>query len=226
MTPKEALIQAFGPDIVSKVEDWDGLEQACLDPATGDYLRENIVSFRSVLKGTTFTVNDYICATRFCSLVNAGATDTEAFEAVFPDRFKKLTRAGKSAANLASGIRAYKRSRLVQRILEQVKVPLYMLMSDYRVDALNTLHALMSDEDVHSRDRVAAANALATQLAPPKESIHKVEVKDTTSENAIQALMRGLADFSDKQRNAIESGSVSPVEIGRTKIIEHQPNEK
>lgn len=221
MTPKEVLEQAFGIDAVSQIEDWDAVDKALTDPATGQYLRENIVGFKSILRGTRHTINDYINACRFCCLVTSGATDIDAFHAVFPDRFKFLTQPGKSANNLGSGIRAYKRTFLVQRIMEQVRVPLYLLHADQRVRALNTLCEIMEDEDVHPRDRVAAASSLATQLAPPKEALHKVEITNNQSDDIITQLVGTIGKFVDQQQLALNSGKVTVAELGQTKIIDH-----
>lgn len=221
MTPKEALIQAFGEETISSIDNIGEIEQACMNEATGDFLRENLVAHKHIIKGTTYSVKEYINATRFATLVNAGASDIDAFQAIFPDRYKNLTAKGKSSTNISSGIRSYKRSRLVQKVLEQIRVPIYLLMSDKRVDALLTLHEIMRDEDVHSRDRVAAATALATQLAPPKEALHKVEITDNRSENVIDALERRLSKYATQQQNSIRANESNIVNIGQTKLLEH-----
>lgn len=220
MDIKECMEQAFGPGIQDQIEDWDNLEAALGDITLGPILQENIIGFRAIIRGTRNSINDYVCACRFATMITSGVSDHNAFEAIFPDRYAKLKAAGNQ--NLSQGVYAYKRTMLVRRLLEQIKLPLHIVMQDYRIDALTTLHTLMLDDEVHPRDRVSAASALATHLAPPKESIQKVEITDNRVDGAIAALAQHINQMSQKQIIDIQEGTTTTNAVGRSKLLNHE----
>lgn len=219
MNIQECLEQAFGPNIKDQIDRWDDLEAAIQDGALGPVLRENIIGYRSIIRGSRYSINDYVCACRFATMTTSGVSNQAAFEAIFPERAARLRSV--SNANLSQGVHAYKNSQLVRQLLEQFRVPLHILFQDKRIDALNTLHELMGDDEVHPRDRVAAASALATHLAPPKETVQKVEIVDNRVESTINALKQAISSMSSKQIIDIEDGTTTVKDVGQKRLVQY-----
>mgnify|MGYP003441576958 FL=1 len=173
------------------------------DPEEARYIRENFVSFSQVLMEGKFRLGDYVQAVMFVSYKVMGKTNHDAYRLTFPDRYKSMVDAGKPQKDIASMITAYNKGVLVTKIMERAIIPTWILNQDMFQAALQTQFEIMTDPDINSRDRTAAANSLLTHLKKPE--VHKSELKiDIAVNDGMAAMEKSLRELSQRQLNMIE----------------------
>jgi hypothetical protein len=173
------------------------------DPEEARYIRENFISFSQVLMEGKFRLGDYVQAVMFVSYKVMGKTNLDAYRLTFPDRYKSMVDAGKPQKDIASMVTAYNKGVLVTKIMERAIIPTWILNQDMFQAALQTQFEIMTDPDINSRDRTAAANSLLTHLKKPE--VHKSELKiDIAVNDGMAAMEKSLRDLSLKQLNMIE----------------------
>ncbi len=173
------------------------------DPEEARYIRENFISFSQVLMEGKFRLGDYVQAVMFVSYKVMGKTNLDAYRLTFPDRYKSMVDAGKPQKDIASMITAYNKGVLVTKIMERAIIPTWILNQDMFQAALQTQFEIMTDPDINSRDRTAAANSLLTHLKKPE--VHKSELKiDIAVNDGMAAMEKSLRELSLKQLNMIE----------------------
>lgn len=173
------------------------------DPEEARYIRENFISFSQVLMEGKFRLGDYVQAVMFVSYKVMGKTNLDAYRLTFPDRYKSMVDAGKPQKDIASMITAYNKGVLVTKIMERAIIPTWILNQDMFQAALQTQFEIMTDPDINSRDRTAAANSLLTHLKKPE--VHKSELKiDIAVNDGMAAMEKSLRELSLRQLNMIE----------------------
>ena len=173
------------------------------DPEEARYIRENFVSFSQVLMEGKFRLGDYVQAVMFVSYKVMEKTNHDAYRLTFPDRYKSMVDAGKPQKDIASMITAYNKGVLVTKIMERAIIPTWILNQDMFQAALQTQFEIMTDPDINSRDRTAAANSLLTHLKKPE--VHKSELKiDIAVNDGMAAMEKSLRELSQRQLNMIE----------------------
>lgn len=181
----------------------DQLNALSKDPEEARYMRENFVSFSTVLQEGRFKVGDYVKAVMYVSHKVMGKSNHDAYKQTFPERYQPMVDAGKPQKDIASIISAYNRGQLVTMITERAMVPIWLMNQDVVQQAINTQVELMSDVTVSDKVRSDAANSLLTHLKKP--DVAKTELKiDIAVNDGMAAMERALLDFSAAQLDAIE----------------------
>jgi hypothetical protein len=173
------------------------------DPEEARYIRENFISFSQVLMEGRFRLGDYVQAVMYVSYKVMGKNNIDAYRLTFPDRHAAMIASGKVQKDIASMVTAYNKGVLVTKIMERAIIPTWILNQDMFQAALQTQFEIMTDPDINSRDRTAAANSLLTHLKKPE--VHKSELKiDIAVNDGMASLEKQLRDLSQKQLNLIE----------------------
>ena len=181
----------------------DQLNALSKDPEEARYMRENFVSFSSVLQEGRFKVGDYVKAVMYVSHKVMGKSNHDSYKLTFPERYQPMVDAGKPQKDIASIISAYNRGQLVTLVTERAVVPVWLMNQDVYQQAINTQYELMSDIDVSDKVRCDAANSLLTHLKKPE--IVKAELKiDVAANDGMAAMEAALLELSAQQLNAIE----------------------
>lgn len=181
----------------------DQLNSLSKDPEEARYMRENFVSFASVLQEGRFKVGDYVKAVMYVSYKVMSKSNHDAYKLTFPERYAPMEAAGKSQKDIASIISAYNRGQLVTLVTERAIVPTWLLNQDKFQSALQTQYELMSDTQVSDKVRCDAANSLLTHLAKP--TVHKAELKiEVAVSDGMAAMEAQLVEMSRLQLNMIE----------------------
>jgi hypothetical protein len=181
----------------------DQLNALSKDPEEARYMRENFVSFASVLQEGRFKVGDYVKAVMYVSHKVMGKSNHDAYKQTFPERYQPMLDAGKPQKDIASIISAYNRGQLVTMITERAMVPIWLMNQDVVQQAINTQVELMTDVTVSDKVRSDAANSLLTHLKKP--DVVKAELKiEIAAADGMAAMEQALVDFSAKQLEAIE----------------------
>lgn len=205
---KNAATQAFT----------DHINNIVSDPLVAEQVRNNFISYTSVLKDGKFKTEDYLNAVTYVSYKLMGDSNQDAYFKTFPQRHAALIAKGTSNKDISAYVSAYNKGKLVNLILEQTLVPSWVLNADIYQRAINTQAELM----IHANSekvRCDAANSILTHLAKPKEAgpLINLDMRQDTGMNELKDLLTSLAR---KQRDMIQDGSVSTREIAEQQIIE------
>ncbi len=181
----------------------DQLNALSKDPEEARYMRENFVSFASVLQEGRFKVGDYVKAVMYVSHKIMGKSNHDAYKLTFPERYQPMVDAGKPQKDIASIISAYNRGQLVTMVTERAVVPVWLMNQDVYQQAINTQVELMNDTGVSDKVRSDAANSLLTHLKRPE--VAKTELKvEIAASDGMDAMENALIEMSKLQLEAIE----------------------
>lgn len=195
----------------------DQINNAVSDPVVAEQIRNNFISYTSVLQEGRFKTEDYLNAVVYVSHKLMGLSNQEAYFKTFPHRHAALVAKGTSNKDIAAYVAAYNRGKLVNLILEQTLVPTWVLNQDLYQKALNTQADLMVNAQ-SEMVRTTAANSILTHLAKPKEAgpLINLDMRDSSGMSELKDTLKSLAA---KQLELIGNG-VPTKNIAEHDIIE------
>lgn len=222
---KELVARALPGNLKSAATDQlaDMINQISADPLIAEQIRENFLSYASVLKEGKFKVEDYLNAVAYCSYKLMGDSNQDAYFKTFPQRYANLVAAGRTPKEISAYVSAYAKGQLVNKIIEQTLVPSWVLNQHMYQAALNTQFKLMTNEDVSPKVRSDAADSLLTHLAKPKEAGPLINI-DMSETSGMNELKDALARMAQQQQTLINAG-VSTKEIAAQDIVDVTPKE-
>lgn len=222
---KELVARALPGNLKSAATDQlaDMINQISTDPLIAEQIRDNFLSYTSVLKDGKFKVEDYLNAVAYCSYKLMGDSNQDAYFKTFPQRYANLVAAGRTPKEISSYVAAYAKGQLVNKIMEQTLVPSWVLNQHMYQAALNTQFKLMTNEDVSPKVRSDAADSLLTHLAKPKEAGPLINI-DMGETSGMNELKDALARMAQQQQTLINAG-VSTKEIAAQDIVDVTPKE-
>ena len=217
---KELVARALPGNLKSAATDQlaDMINQISADPLIAEQIRENFLSYASVLKEGKFKVEDYLNAVAYCSYKLMGDSNQDAYFKTFPQRYANLVAAGRTPKEISAYVSAYAKGQLVNKIIEQTLVPSWVLNQHMYQAALNTQFKLMTNEDVSPKVRSDAADSLLTHLAKPKEAGPLINI-DMSETSGMNELKDALARMAQQQQTLINAG-VSTKEIAAQDIVD------
>jgi hypothetical protein len=183
-----------------------------------DFVRENWLTHASVMREGNYTLDQYTTAIKYVSLKQMGHTNQSAYSIALADRYTDMCARGFDERRLSSHISAYHKGALVQKILAQSTVPIYMLYQDEQHQAIKTLVQLMTDANVSNKVRADAANSLLTHVKRPEAAKVQLEVNHKPSDGMIE-LTNMMQELATKQLNALKNGG-SVREVANLPVIE------
>ena len=215
---REDLKLTMQPAFVAKIPD-EAIEQINTlinDPDMGDFYHENMVTYQKILSEGRYKTEHYLNAIKYCSHIVKGDTQKEAYTHTFPDRIKYWDTIGKVQKDRANLISAYQASQLVQKILSQAMVPVWLMNQDLYQKALNTQVELMQGSNSDMVRHLAAKTVLET-LKRPEEAKLSIDInqKETTF---MRELKDAVQDLVIAQKRGIESGLLTVKEAAEAEI--------
>ncbi len=187
------------------------------DPREAEMIRENFISYAHVLREGKFKTTDYVHAVAYVSYKLMGLSNLDSYMKAFPQRYSRMLADGLSAREIASFVAAYNKNMLVNKILEQTLVPVWVLNQDLYQKALRVQADLMATS--HSdMVRTTAANSILQHLSKPKEVAGKMTI-NINENSGMQEIKNLLADLATKQLDHIKNGG-SAREIAAQRIID------
>ena len=222
---KELVARALPGNLKSAATDQlaDMINQISADPLIAEQIKDNFLSYASVLKEGKFKVEDYLNAVAYCSYKLMGDSNQDAYFKTFPQRYANLVAAGRTPKEISAYVSAYAKGQLVNKIMEQTLVPSWVLNQHMYQAALNTQFKLMTNEDVSSKVRSDAADSLLTHLAKPKEAGPLINI-DMGETSGMNELKDALARMAQQQQTLINAG-ISTKEIAAQDIVDVTPKE-
>lgn len=202
----------------------DRINTIVSDPIVAQNVRDNFISYASVLRDGRFKTTDYLNAVVFVSYKLMGMSNQESYQKTFPKRYAALKAKGVSDKDISAYVAAYSKGKLPNLILEQTLIPVHVLNQDVYQKAINVQADLMMNAN-SEKVRSDAANSILTHLAKPKELAAAAQINvNVNPDSGINELKDLLAEVARKQREAIESG-VSTRDIAAQPLIEGKVEE-
>lgn len=196
----------------------DTLNSLAVDPFIAESIRENFFYYTGVLKDGKFKTTDYLSAIMYVSFKLMGDSNLEAWCKTFPQRYALLCANGAEPKTISAHVSAYNKGQLVNRILEQSMVPIYVLNQDAVQKAINVQVDLMNSA-TSEKVRSDAANSILTHLKKPDVIKGQIDINMNDS-SGMNELKDALGALAEQQRKMIESG-VGIRQITDSKIIEN-----
>lgn len=191
----------------------DRVNAISTDPEVLAQIKENFVSYASVLKEGKFKTEDYLPAVAYVSYKIMGYTNQEAYARALPDRYANLVARGATNKDISAYVAAYAKGRLVNLIMEQTLVPVWVLNQEIYQKAINTQAMLMMTAK-SEKVRADAANSILTHLKRPEKKEIDLNI-GVTETSGMKELKDMLTELAEKQQAAISSGMT-------TKDVAHQ----
>lgn len=199
----------------------DKINQASSDPDVARNIRDNFISYTSVLNDGKFKTEDYLNAVMYVSYKLIGYSNKEAYARTFPQRYQDMIARGSTDKDISSFVAAYNKNKLVNAILEQTLVPTWVLNQDLYQKAINVQAELMLDDSVSAKVRTDAANSLLTHLKRPEAQQVELSISHKDS-SGIEELNETLRKLAVQQQEVIKSG-VTTQQIAHQRIIDTTP---
>ena len=196
----------------------DQINNIVSDPLIAEQVKNNFISYTTVLKEGKFKTEDYLHAVTYVSFKLMSMSNQDAYFRTFPQRHAALVAKGTTSKDIAAYVSAYNRGKLVNLILEQTLVPSWVLNQDLYQKALNAQADLMMNAQ-SEMVRTTAANSILTHLQKPKEAgpLINFDMRETSGMNELKDMLTALAH---KQREAIQGGNLTTQDIADQKLIE------
>lgn len=187
------------------------------DPVVAEAVRENFITYTSVLGEGKYKAEDYLNAVVYVSYRLMNHSSKDAYCMTFPQRHADLVARGASSKDIAAYVAMYNKNKLVNAIMEQTLIPSWVLNAPLYQEALNVQADLMHNAQ-SEKVRSDAANSILTHLTKPKESSAGINIhlQETSGMNEMRELLKQMAT---KQMEAIESGT-STKDIAGQRIFE------
>jgi len=195
----------------------DKINNIVADPIIAEQVRDNFITYTSVLRDGKFKTEDYLHAVMYVSHKLNNSSNLDAYTKTFPQRMQDLIARGVPSKDIAAYVSAYNKGKLVNLILEQTLVPSWVLNQGLYQEALNVQAELMQMAQ-SEKVRTEAANSILTHLKKPegKDFQINMDLRDTSGMTELKDAMRRMAE---QQQHLITSG-VTTREIAASPIIE------
>lgn len=220
---REQIEQALPANLKSSATQalTDQINNLSSDPLVAEQIRENFLSYSRVLQEGKFKTEDYLNAVAYVAFKHMGYSNQDAYFRAFPSRHQALVARGATSKDISAYVAAYHKNKLVNLVMEQTLVPVWIVNQDNYQRAINTQVEIMEDDSLPAVARTAAANSVLTHLAKPKEAANtlKLEVSESQGLKDLRGMLEQLAR---NQREAIQAGMPTK-QIAEQKIIDVTP---
>ena len=193
----------------------DQLNAVTSDPLLAEHIRNNFVTYNTVMQDGKYTAEEYVNAITYCTYKIMGLTNKDAYINTFPQRHQQLVARGASAKDISAYVAAYHKGKLVMAILDQAHIPMWLLNQDNYQKAINVQVDLMKNAQ-SELVRTQAANSILTHLAKPKDAVPQVAIQ-INQNTGMNELLDTLAALAEKQVNMIDQG-VTAKELAAQKL--------
>lgn len=202
----------------------DHLNQISKDPMEAAYIKDNFMTFGSILEDGRYSVQDYTNAIKYNSYLMLNHTKASAYSKTFPERYKRLVEMKKEPKAISAYVSAYDKGKLVSEIRKQTLVPVYIHNRPLLQKAINVQAAIMMDEDNSAFVRSTAAKHLMDALKEPQETAQlniAINNENSAGFSAINELTDALNKLTDKQVGAVIDGEYTTKEIAALGVADN-----
>lgn len=182
----------------------DMLNKSGIDDTILEEFKENFVTYSSVLSDGKYKIVDYVNAVKYVTNKMLGKTNTEAYIATFPDRYKRLQ--DKGITDISSYSSMYNSNKLVTSIMQQALVPIWITNANIHQQAINEQFKLGTDPKVAPMVRAKALDSVLTHTKAPDTKNLNIEIGVSNSDT-IQELNETINKLAKQQQELINGGA-------------------
>lgn len=196
----------------------DTINSVVADPDVAQQVRDNFITYASVLRDGKYKMQDYLNAVTYTSFKMMDMSNHDAWCNTFPQRYQALVAAGKSKKDISSHVSMYAKGKLVAAVAEASFIPIWILNRDIQQKAINQLADKMMNA-ASEKVQVEAASALLTHLAKPKESgpLVNINMAESSGMNEMKDMLENLA----RQQQVLIQNGATTKEIAGQRIFEN-----
>ena len=219
---KKDIVSALPPQFKSSVTDQlvDMINNETQDQTAAEQIRNNFVTYAGVMKDGKFKTQDYLNAVQYVTYKHMGYSNKDAYFKTFPNRQAELVARGTSEKDISAYVSAYHRGKLVNLIMEQSLIPVWIVNQDLFQEALNHQAWLMKNA-ISEKVQCDAANSILTHLQKPKDAVTNINL-DLRENSGLTELKNTLTQLAEAQKAAIEAGTPTKVIAGSTLVREDE----
>lgn len=193
----------------------DQVNAVTADPEFARAIRDNVISYTSVLKEGRFKVEDYLNAVAYVSFKLMGFNNQESYKRTFPQRYANLVANGADEKTISAYVANYNKNKLINLILEQTLVPTWVLNQDIYQKAINTQAELMVGAK-SEMVRMQAANSILTHLKRPEKT--QVELNLGEAETSGMKELKDTLTLLARQQQELIGQGVNTRQIAHQKL--------
>jgi hypothetical protein len=195
----------------------DELNNLSVDPQAAETMRDNFISYTSVMTEGRFKLHQYVEAVVYVSYKMMGYTAHEAYSRTYPERYARLVAKGATEKDISAYVAGVNKNKLVNLILERTLIPIWVLNQDLVQRAINTQADLMMNAK-SEMVRMQAANSLLAHIKKPETQ--KVELSmDLKDTSGMQDLRDKLSEMATTQQELISKGGYSTKDIAHQSLV-------
>jgi hypothetical protein len=198
----------------------DMVNNVVADPIVAEEIRNNFVSYAKVLADGKYKIEDYLSAVQYVSYKLMGDTNQDAYFKTFPQRHANLVASGADKKKISAYVAMYAKGKLVNALMEQTLVPVWVLNQELHQRAINVQADLMVNAQ-SEKVRCEAANSLLTHLAKPREAAALVNI-DLRESSGMNELRATLVAMAQQQQQLIEAGVSTKDVAGQRLVVTEQ----
>ncbi|AUV59073.1 Hypothetical protein AL25TRB_030 [Escherichia phage vB_Eco_AL25] len=219
---KKDIVSALPPQFKSSVTDQlvNMINNVTQDQTAAEQIRNNFVTYAGVMKDGKFKTQDYLNAVQYVTYKHMGYSNKDAYFKTFPNRQAELVARGTSEKDISAYVSAYHRGKLVNLIMEQSLIPVWIVNQDLFQEALNHQAWLMKNA-TSEKVQCDAANSILTHLQKPKDAVTNINL-DLRENSGLTELKNTLTQLAEAQKAAIEAGTPTKVIAGSTLVREDE----
>lgn len=188
------------------------------EPELEKEIKDNFLSFTSVLQEGKFKLEDYLNAVAYVTFKLRGYNNREAWKRTFPDKWQEYYfNQKKDMKEIDSIIVSYSKGKLVNLILEQTLIPVWLYNQDAYQEAINTQVRLMRTAQ-SERVQMMAADSLLNHLKKPETAIDNRVNININATSIIDDLRENIKKLAETQQGLIKAG-VTAKEVAEKGLI-------
>lgn len=191
----------------------ENINEHLLKSASGEELKDLMISFGSVMSGGKYTVQQYIDAVRFTHFKTMNFTNKKCYSLVFPKRMRQMKKDKYTKREINGRVSGYFRGKLVQDLMVRTIIPPSVAYQDLWVKALMKQVSLMDSSNKIAAQK--AADSVLSHLSPNNNLNKKDSQMNIGSANisVVGQMFETMIKIGQEQRAQIIKGTQSPTEI-------------
>lgn len=202
----------------------DKLNRLSEEPEAEKEIRQNFISYTNVLTEGRFKLDDYLNAVTYVTFKLRGYNNREAWKRTFPEKWNEYYHVRKiELKDIDSLIASYSKGKLVNLILEQTVIPVWLYNQDAYQEAINTQVRLMRTAQ-SERVQMMAADSLLNHLKKPEAAAESKLNININATSVIDDLKDNIKKLAETQRGLIESGMTAK-EVAEQEIVDAEYTE-
>ena len=189
-----------------------------------EIIEENYLTYVSALRTGKYSSQEYINAVKYVSIKLMGGSNTEAYRAVFPERYEKIKEKAKGAnctqdRYVDGFVSMYNRTALVTKLMEQSLVPSYVLNAPLHQKVINELANMVFDAGVKGMARVKACEVLLNYTKMPDVIKHELDLSDTGIDT-VANLKEAMASLSETIQRGMDKNVITLKQVAESEFVQ------